>query len=612
MHNSKIEEKLSVLSHSPGVYLMKNADGKIIYVGKSKCLKNRVSSYFQSPDRLNIKTRKLVSNIDDFETIITNNETEAFILENELIKKHMPKYNIKLKDSKSYPYIKITNEKYPVLNIGHTRRNDGKYFGPYSSSAAAKDIVSMINKTFKLPTCKKTFVYGKKVCRPCLNYHISQCTAPCTGTIPESEYKDAFNEIEMILKGNYKDAEKSLEEKMFKASEEMRFEAAAKFRDSINNLKILSQKQEVKSSPSVQKDVFGFYESDLHAAAAILNIRNGAVIDKSIIHMNSYEITDTEELFDLILRYYDNPDTIPNEIYVSFNAGEEEINGAKSILSEKCGRSVNIRVPVKGVNKNLCLMADENAKAAIITKQKEEEDDSSLALHIAQTFNLEVVPERIESYDVSNSGESDMYCGMIVTENGKFKKSDYRLFSIKTVEGTDDYAAMREALKRRFSHLQSDTQGAFSVRPDLILLDGGIGHVSTIKSLEDEMEIDIPVLGMIKDSFHKTRAITDGENEISISKDRLLYPFIYKIQEEVHRYTFSKMDASRRKKMKTVMLTNVKGVGKARAEKLFEKFKTRNAIVNASVEELCEISGITPEIAKNIKEYLSNDTEDSK
>ncbi len=589
---------------------MKNSDGKIIYVGKSKCLKNRVSSYFQSPDRLNIKTRKLVNNIDDFETIITNTETEAFILENELIKKHMPKYNIKLKDSKSYPYIKIINTNYPVLAVCHTRRNDGKYFGPYPSSAAAKDIVSTINKIFRLPTCNKSFRYGKSVCRPCLNYHISQCSAPCTGKITEEEYKESFSEIEMILKGNYKEAEKSLNDKMLKASDDLRFEAAAKLRDSINNLKILSQKQKIKSSPDVQKDIFGFYETDLHAAVAILNIRNGAVIEKDVIHMNSFEITDTEALFDLVLRYYDNPDTIPNEIYVSFNADDEEINYVKEYLSKRSNHTVSVRTPSKGVNKNLCLMADENAKAAVITKLKQDENDSSLALRMAQVFGLEVVPGRIESYDVSNSGESDMYCGMIVSENGKFKKSDYRVFSIKTVEGTDDYAAMREALKRRFTHLKEDVQGAFSVRPDLILLDGGVGHVSTVKSVEDEMGVDIPVLGMVKDSFHKTRAITDGENEISISKDKLLYPFIYKIQEEVHRYTFSKMDASRRKKMKSVMLTNVKGVGKARAEKLFEKFKTRQAIMSAATDELCEIPGITPEIAKNIKEYLKNNTEE--
>ncbi len=604
--NKTIDEKLSVLPRSPGVYLMKNAAGSIIYVGKSKCLKNRVTSYFQSPAGLNSKTRKLVSNIADFEIIVTQSEAEALLLENELIKKHYPKYNIKLKDSKSYPYIKKTREAYPRLVVQYERKDDKcKYYGPYTSASSAYDIIKTLQKVFRLPNCERKIEYGKAVGRPCLNYHIDQCIAPCTGKISEEEYADIFDEIEMVLKGNYQMAEKSLEKKMYLASEQMRFETAAKYRDSIKNLKNLTTRQKIKSSPDMQKDVFGFYETDTHSAIAVLLVRDGIVIDKNIIHMNQDEICDDEALCDLMLRYYHNPDTIPKEISLSFEINEEDLKDLTRILSEKCGHSVNVHTPQKGVGKELCSMAADNAKEAIIIREKQEENDSSLLIRLAGTLGLEVVPEKIESYDISNNGDKDMYCGMIVVENGKFKKSAYRSFSIKTTDGIDDYGAMREALSRRFSHIGGeDDKSSMSVAPDLILLDGGVGHVSTVKQLAGEMNIDIPIFGMVKDQFHKTRTITDGENEISIAKDSVIFSFIYKIQEEVHRYTFSKMDASRRKKMKTLAITEVKGIGQAKAKAIYEKFKTPENLKNATVEELCQVRGITEETAARLIEFL--------
>ena len=610
--NKNISEKLSVLPHSPGVYLMKNAAGSIIYVGKSKCLKNRVSSYFQAPERLNIKTRKLVNNIVDFETIITPSEAEALILENELIKRHNPKYNIKLKDSKSYPYIKITNECFPRLLAVYERKDDRcKYFGPYTSAVSARDIIKTVQKTFRLPICDKKLAYGKAVGRPCLNHHIDQCIAPCTGKISEAEYAELFEEIEMLLKGDYAAAEKSLEKKMIAASEQMRFEAAAKYRDSIRNLQRLSTHQKIKSTPGTEKDIFGFYETETHGAVAILLVRDGAIIDKNVILMGADEIADEETLADLLLRYYHNPETIPKEISLSFELDTETEESVVAALSEKSGRSVKIHTPQKGKNKDLCAMAVQNAAEAIRTKVKQEENDSSLLIRLAKALELEILPERIESYDISNSGESDIYCGMIVIENGKFKKSDYRAFSIKTTDGIDDYASMKEALTRRFAHLTDpEDHTSLAVPPDLILLDGGIGHVSTVKEVASAMGIDLPIFGMVKDRFHKTRTITDGEHEISIAKDGLLFSFIYKIQEEVHRYTFSKMDAARRKKMQKVELTNIKGVGEAKAKALYEAFKTTAALKSASAEEISKVKGITPAIAQSIKEYLEAEYED--
>ncbi len=601
-----IEEKLSVVPHSPGVYLMKNLTGTIIYVGKSKNLKNRVSSYFQSPDKLSTKTRKLVGNIADFDIIVTQTEAEALLLENELIKRHLPKYNIKLKDSKNYPYIKITNESYPKLVIGHERRDDKcKYFGPYPSARAAKDIIETIQKTFRLPSCDKKLECGKSVGRPCLNFHIDKCIAPCTGKISPEEYSDIIDEIEMMLKGDYSAAKKSLEEKMTIASEEMRFEAAAKYRDSIRYLKELEVKQKIKSVPGAEKDIFAYAETETYSAVAVLLVRDGVVIDKNIIHINIDEITDEEALCDLILRYYSNPETIPKEIAVSVKLEDSMYPALSKILTERAGHGVTVFTPKIGKQKELCNMAYNNAMEAIRTRLHKEENDTSLLVRLAEILSLEVVPQRIESYDISNSGNSDIYCGMIVIEDTKFKKSDYRSFSIKTTDGIDDYGSMKEALSRRFAHLKDEhDMTSLSIAPDLILLDGGIGQVSVVKAVADEMGVTVPIFGMVKDKFHKTRTITDGINEISIAKDSLIFNFIYKIQEEVHRYTFSKMDAARRKRMKKLELTNIKGIGEAKAKSIYEKFKTLDALKNATVDEICTVKGITRDMAFEIIKHL--------
>lgn len=605
--NAVIEEKLAVLPHSPGVYLMKNREGSIIYVGKSKNLKNRVSSYFQSPENLTVKTNKLVSNITDFDFIVTPTEAEALLLENELIKRHTPRYNIKLKDSRYYPYIKITNEPYPHLLIGHTRRDDKcRYFGPYPSSVVARDIIKTVQKTFRLPNCTKKLAYGKEVCRPCLNYHIGQCIAPCTGKITPEEYGAYFEEVSLFLKGDYSAVEKSLTDKMLTASADMRFEAAAKYRDSIKNLKALETKQKIKSAPDKQQDIFGFYEDETHAAVAVLLVRDGIVIDKNVIHLASDEICDTEALCDLVLRFYHDPDGIPKEILLSFSVDEETEQTLSSHLSERAGHSVTVRSPQKGKAKELCRMADDNAAEAIRVKRAGEEHADAILVKLAQTLALEVIPERIESYDISNSADTDIYCGMIVVENGKFKRSDYRSFAIRTTDGADDYGSMREALSRRFAHILDDNDASsLHIAPDLILLDGGIGQVSTVKAVAEEMGISIPVFGMVKDAFHKTRTVTDGENEIGIAKDSALFSFVYKIQEEVHRFTFSKMDASRRKKMKTLSLTNVKGLGEAKAKALYASFPSTEALKNASVEELASVKGVTTDLAVRIHDFLS-------
>ncbi len=605
----EFDDKLRQLPLMPGVYLMKNSDGKIIYVGKSKCLKNRVSSYFQSSDKLNYKTRKLVEKIYTFDIIVTSSEAEALILENELIKRHNPKYNIKLKDAKTYPYIKIDPKKpYPVLELARKRNHKhGKYFGPYTSAIAAKDIIKTVEKTFRIPSCSKNFVYGKQICRPCLNFHLGQCVAPCTGKINSDEYSAIISDAEKFLKGDTDGVKKALEEKMLNASENLMFEEAASYRDSINNLARLSEKQNVVSAPKNEEDYFGFFESDTISCIAVLKVRAGIISDKDTVFLSPDEICDNEALSDLILRYYDNFDLIPRRLYTSFNLENDLNTDLSQTLASLSGHPVDVHHPEKGDKRKLCEMAISNAQEAASVRKSVNEHDEMLLVKVAKLLSLECIPERIESYDISNSGESDMYAGMIVLENARFSKKCYRSFSIKSFSGQDDYSAMREALDRRISHIGKDDDASMTNAPDLILLDGGTGHVNTIKQLFEDRGIYIPVFGMVKDDYHKTRTLTDGENEISIAKDQSLFSFFYRIQEEVHRFTFSKMDSSRRKKVKTSSLTNIPMVGESKAKALLSHFKTVSAIKNASLEQLTAVSGISESIAQSIIKYYNTE-----
>lgn len=604
----EFEDKLKQLPSSPGVYLMKNSDDKVIYVGKSKCLKNRVSSYFQSYHSLNYKTQKLVERIYNFDIIVTSTEAEALILENELIKRHNPKYNIKLKDAKTYPYIRISNEnKYPRLVLSRKRgEKNGKYFGPYTSAIAAKDIIKTVEKTFRIPNCGKSFVYGKQICRPCLSYHLGQCCAPCTGKVTAEEYNELISAAEKLLKGDTNSVRRELEEKMLNCSENLMFEEAASYRDSINNLDRLLQKQKVVSAPKNEEDYFGYYESEDISCIAVLKVRNGVINDKDIVFLSPDEISDSEALEDMILRYYDNFDLIPRSIFTSFSLQDGGEN-LSAILSELAEHSVDVHHPEKGDKKALCQMAVKNAEESSNVKRSVNEHDELILAKIANLLELECLPERIECYDVSNSGDSDMYAGMIVLENARFAKSKYRSFSIKSLSEQNDYHAMTEAISRRMAHVGKNDDESMNALPDLILLDGGVGHVNTIKAMLSDIGVYVPVFGMVKDDYHKTRTLTDGENEISIAKDQSIFSFFYRIQEEVHRFTFSKMDASRRNKVKSSSLTNIPGVGPSKAKALLSHFKTISAIKSADAQKLCEVPGISESVANNIIQYFNTE-----
>lgn len=611
MTHSELKEKVKLLPYAPGIYMMKDKNDKIIYVGKSKCLHNRVSHYFQPITGMNVKTARLSANIYDFECIYTKSEAEALILENELIKRHNPKYNIKLKDAKTYPYIKLSYDSaFPRISLSRTRNSDNaEYFGPYVSAKNANEIIDTVSKYFAVATCGKDFKYGKKVCRPCLLYHMGQCIGPCLGNISVAEYSEVFSHIKDFLKGDYKSVIDELTEKMNTCAEKFDFENAAKYRDRISAINKLNEHQNIITDPEKEFDVFGLYLGETSSALTVIFIRNGKVIDKDDYIFSSGEILDDFELSNFIERFYSNCGRIPKNILLSFNLDNDDILRLSQNLSEIAGYSVKVLVPERGEKKVYTEMAKRNASESARQMTETIRKDEEVLIKLASLLKLEVVPDRIEAYDVSNNGKDDIYAGMIVIEKARFAKKDYRLFSIKELlEHQDDYASMSEALKRRLTYLTNTTcdyNSSFSSRPDLILLDGGQGHVNTIKKVMDELGVQIPVIGMVKDEFHKTRTLTDGNSEISIAKDMSLFTFIYGIQEEVHRFTFSRMDASRNKKIKHSVLENVEGIGPSKAKILLKKFKSVQNIRNASIDELSEIPGISRDIAEHILNHLN-------
>ena len=645
-----LKKKALSLPPKSGVYLMKNSKNKIIYVGKAKYLVNRVSQYFIFYPHRDYKTNKLIENIYDFDFIITGNEIEALILENQLIKLHAPKYNIKLKDDKNYPYLRINiQNEYPTLNVTRARSASDKslFFGPYSNKGSIYELIDEIDKHFKLPVCGREFPRDINKKRPCLNLRIGRCMGVCTGNISAEEYKNIINDVIMFIKGDYKNLIKFYDESMLKASEDLDFEKAAQFRDKKFALEKLRSKQKIVAAPNIDEDVFGLYVGDTSSTISVFIIRSGVMVDKITEHFSYDEILNEEGFMQYLQEYYLNRDFIPKQILSSVNLSEENINLLQDWLSEKAKTKINIICPKKGDHKTTVDLAVTNSKEnQRLYKEKYSRDTNKLAA-IAKILSLEVLPQRIEAYDVSNSGSDNITCGMIVIEDGIFKKGDYKSFNIKTVtDFQDDYASMSEAIQRRFRNYierivgdlndasvvpaigvpqisvnngaswsprptkNGANENGFAKLPDLILLDGGKGHVSVIKKVLEEFNDSkisgIPVVGMVKDDFHKTRVLTDGEKEINIAKDQTVFVFFYKIQEEVHRYSLKRMDTKRRKAVKTSVLQTIKGLGPAKIKNLFERFKSIDEIEKASEDELVEAKGISKTDAENIINYFKS------
>ena len=604
---SRLLYKANSLPLCPGVYIMKNNVGKVIYVGKSRKLRNRVSQYFQNSIK-NIKTERMVSSVYDFDYYICSTEIEALSLENTLIKQYAPRYNIKLKDAKSYPYIKVTREDYPKILFTRKRENDkAKYYGPFPGTSTVFSIVNTIKKTLGLPSCNKHFPQDIGKERPCIYYQMHQCCGVCTGIISKEDYNELIKCACDILRGNTGEARQQLERQMMEFAEKEHFEAAANCRDTIIALDKIKQKQHVVANPDTDEDVIALHLDDVCSTTVILYIREGCVNSKSEFVFGSNSIIDQESIVSFICEHYKFCEYIPQYIYISFNIDDENRDFLEQYLSEKAQKRVYVKTPERGEQKSLCDLAMSNAEEKAREYVSKYSCNEEILVNISKILDLEVLPERIEAFDISNLGTEFITAGMIVCENGIFQKDDYRTFRIKSVEGTtNDYACMRETINRRLEHL-NDEKGSFSNCPDLILLDGGKGHVSVIKNLLHEIgRDDIPVFGMVKDDFHRTRALCDDEREYDISSERDIFTYIYKIQEEVHRYTISKMQNAKRKSIKKSILETIPGIGPEKAKILLKTFGSVTGVKKATLDELKSTKGISSTNAVAIKKFYED------
>ncbi len=605
-NNERLErllDKANTLPLRPGVYIMKNASDEVIYVGKSRKLKNRVSQYFQNSQK-DYKTTKMVASVNDFDFFLCDTEMEALTLENVLIKEHYPKYNINLKDSKSYPYIKVTvSEEYPRLVVTRTRGSDkSRYFGPYSGTSVAYNIVDTICKTLGLPSCKRQFPrdIGKE--RPCIYYQIGQCMGSCKKGSPKEDYDAAVATALRVLGGDFSLAKEELEKRMYRLAELENFEAAAKCRDSIAALEKISERQKVVSSPKAEQDVVALYSDDKCSVISVFYVRAGMLVDKDEFVFSADEIVTVDEISTFLCGLYHTREYIPKEILLYDEVDAETVEALSELLTEKAGHKVNVHSPKRGEMRKLCRMVYDNAAEKAAKFKEASERDNKMLIKLASLLSLDEPPMRIEAYDISNLGKEHITAGMVVAENGKLKKKDYRSFSIRTTDGIDDYGAMREALSRRLAHL-TDEDGSFSHRPDLILLDGGAGHVSTVRALLKELKLAIPVYGMVKDEHHKTRALSDGENDISIAREQSVFVFIYGLQEEVHRFSVSRMDSAKRKTLKHSVLEEINGIGAVKAKKILKAAGSLSALKNANVSEMVKM-GISQKDAELVFEYF--------
>ena len=598
----RLRDKANSLPESPGVYIMKNSDGEIIYVGKSKKLKNRVTTYFTGNNHTT-KTARMVSLVQDFDYIICGTEIEALALENVLIKKHSPKYNIKLKDAKSYPYIKVTAEEYPRLFVTRERKSDkARYFGPYQSSSAAHTALETVVKIFGLYTCRRSFPRDISKERPCIYRDMGRCVAPCTGSISGEEYRALVKCAEWVLDGNIKETVSSLTRDMEYAAEEMEFERAASLRDSIQALRALVEKQKVVADEKVMRDVFAVYIGETESVLAMLSIRGGALVNKNQFVLSLADFSSEDDAVALIADYYDTAGNIPREIMLDFELSDEDRELLSEYLTLSAPYKVTVKIPSRGDGRRLCDMALENAKeTARQNRLTIEREDRSLK-RLSELLGISEIPKRIEAYDISNFGNESIFASMVVYADGKLKKSDYRAFSIKSTDTQDDYASMREAIRRRLSHL-GDGTASLGETPDLILLDGGVGHVGAIKELLRELDVDIPTYGMVKDDFHKTRAITDGDEEISIAREMNVYTFIYNLQEEAHRFALKHSSRDKSKKLTNSTLTKIPGIGEKKAKLLLSAMPYAKIKI-ASCDELTKIKGVSRKDAEAIREFF--------
>ena len=619
-----IEEELKKLPAQPGVYLMHDKRDEIIYVGKAISLKNRVRQYFQSSRNKTAKIEQMVSRIARFEYIVTDSELEALVLECNLIKEHRPRYNTMLKDDKAYPYIKVTvTEDFPRVLFARTMKKDkNKYFGPYTSAGAVKDTIDLIQKIYKIRTCSRVLPRDVGKDRPCLNYHIKQCHAPCQGYVGKEAYRDNITQALDFLNGHYEKVLSFLEERMMRASEEMDFEKAIEYRELLSSVKKVAQKQKITSSSTQDRDIIALARDEKDAVVQVFFVREGKLIGREHFHMSVATAEDTGQILtSFVKRFCAGTPFLPKELWVQAELEDSEI--LCRWLSARKGQKVRVMVPKKGDKERLVELAEKNA-ALVLSQDKEkikrEEVRTIGAMNqVAQWLGLDRV-RRVEAFDISNISGYESVGSMVVYEDGKPKRNDYRKFKIRTVMGANDYASMEEVLTRRFSHgLEEKSRmrengvdeefGSFTRFPDLLMMDGGKGQVNIALKVIRELGLSIPVCGMVKDDNHRTRGLYYDNVEIPIDRHSEGFRLITRIQDEAHRFAIEYHRSLRGKTQVRSILDDIPGIGDTRRKALMKHFKTMEAIRDAGVEELQRAPGMNRAAAESVYGFFRKDTE---
>lgn len=599
----RLLKKANALPLQSGVYIMKDKSKKVIYVGKAKKLKNRVTSYFRKNSSHNAKTVMMVSKVEDFDYILTDSEFEALVLECSLIKQYQPKYNILLKDDKGYSYIRISKEAYPRISEVKQKADDGaKYMGPFTSSWAISASVREAQSIFMLPDCNKSFPRDFGKARPCLNYHIGKCMGVCTGKISQEEYAETIEQALAFLQGNSKQVLALMQEKMLDYSEKMQFEKAARLRDRIAAIERLNDRQKVVAGTYRSEDVFALVRGSKKMCFSALRFR-----DNRLQESENFIVDDTpdtgEAVRELLLRFYAMRDDIPPRIL--FESEIEDAALLEDYFSSKAGKKIKLIVPKKGEQVKLCELCRQNAAQHLALYEGVSMKQTAALDELARLLGLSAPPTWIESYDISHTGGQDNVAGMVVFKDGKPYKKAYKRFAIKGFSGQDDYASMAEVLERRFRHYYEDEEGSsFKQLPDLILLDGGKGQVGAVQPVLERLGIDVPLFGMVKDSKHKTRAIATSGGEIQINSVRTAFALVTQIQDEVHRFAITYHRKKHQKSTISTSLTAIEGIGQAKAKLLLKHFGSLRKIREAKVEEIAQLKGFSPELAQKVKAAL--------
>jgi len=619
-----IQDELKKLPDLPGVYIMHDKSDAIIYVGKAVSLRKRVRQYFQPSHNEGIKKKQMVEHIARFEYIITDSELEALVLECNLIKEHCPKYNTMLRDDKSYPYIRVTvGETYPrVLFARQMKKDKSRYFGPYTSAGAVKDTIDLINKIYRLRTCNRNLPRDIGMDRPCLNYHIHQCEAPCQGYISKEEYAEKINGVLEFLGGNYGPVLRDLEDKMNNASMEMEFEKAIEYRELLNSVKQIAQKQKITNTDGEDKDIIALAADDVDAVVQVFFVRGGKIIGRDHFHVRvGTDETRNDILATFMKQFYSGTPFIPREIIVQEVI--EEASVLEAWLGNKRGTKVTLHTPQKGMKNKLVDLAARNAEM-ILNQDKEKikrEEGRTIGAvkEIEELLGMKGL-NRMEAFDISNTNGFETVGSMVVYEKGKPKRSDYRKFKLRTITGPDDYASMHEVLTRRFLHGMeereqmkerelSEEYGSFNRFPDIIMMDGGRGQVNICLQVLEELGLDIPVCGMVKDDNHRTRGLYYNNIEIPIDRHSEAFKLITRIQDEAHRFAIEYHRSLRSKAQVKSVLDDIPGIGPARRKALMRKFQSLENIRNASVEELMQVDGMNQTVAEAVYQFFKNATE---